>query len=97
MDKFTIIKIMNEAMIRLKISKNEYFEKNEKIKEFLEDEALFFKIKKKTAIKVLINVGVNEQNLEETYQKLTEKNMYDKLIRKGKIDPKDDTLTVKYN
>lgn len=97
MDKFTIIKIMNEAMIRLKISKNEDCEKNEKIKEFLEDEALFFKIKKKTAIKVLINVGVNEQNLEETYQKLTEKNMYDKLIRKGKIDPKDDTLTVKYN
>ena len=81
MDKFTIIKIMNEAMIRLKISKNEDCEKNEKIKEFLEDEALFFKIKKKTAIKVIINVGVNEQNLEETYQKLTEKNMYDKLIR----------------
>ena len=97
MDKFIIIKIMNEAMIRLKTSKNENCEKNEKIKEFLEDEALFFKIKKETALKVLINVGVNEEKLEETYQKLTEKNMYDKLIRKGKIDPKDDTLTVKYN
>lgn len=35
MDKFTIIKIMNEAMIRLKISKNENCEKNEKIKKFL--------------------------------------------------------------
>lgn len=97
MDKFTIIKIMNEAMIRLKISKNENCEKNEKIKKFLEDEALFFKIKKKTAIKVLINVGVNEEKLEETYQKLTEKNIYDNLIRKGKIDPKNDTLIVKYN
>ena len=84
MDKFTIIKIMNEAMIRLKISKNENCEKNEKIK-------------KKTAIKVLINVGVNEEKLEETYQKLTEKNIYDNLIRKGKIDPKNDTLIVKYN
>lgn len=97
MDKFAIIKIMNEAMIRLKISKNENCEKNEKIKEFLEDEALFFKIKKETAIKVLMNVGVNEEKLEETYQKLTEKNTYENLIRKGKIDPKDDNLIVKYN
>lgn len=97
MDKFTIIKIMNEAMIRLKISKNEDYEKNEKIKEFLEDEALFFKIKKETAIKVLMNVGVNEEELEETYQKLTEKNMYYNLIKKGKIAPKDDRLIVKYN
>ncbi len=97
MDKFVIIKIMNEAMLRLKMSKNEDCEKNEKIKEFLEDEALFFKIKKEIAIKVLTNVGVKEEKLEETYQKLIEKNMYDNLIRKGKIDPKDDNLIVKYN
>lgn len=97
MDKFVIIKIMNEAMLRLKMSKNEDCEKNEKIKEFLEDEALFFKIKKEIAIKVLTNVGVKEEKLEETYQKLIEKNMYDNLIRKGIIDPKDDNLIVKYN
>ncbi len=97
MDKFTIIKVMNEAMIRLKTSKKEDCKKDEKIKEFLKDEALFFKIKKGTAIKVLMHVGVNEEKLEETYQKLTEKNIYDNLIIKGKIDPKDDTLVVKYN
>ncbi len=97
MDKFVIIKIMNEAMLRLKMSKNEDCEKNEKIKEFLEDEALFFKIKKEIAIKVLTNVGVKKEKLEETYQKLIEKNMYDNLIRKGIIDPKDDNLIVKYN
>ena len=74
MDKFVIIKIMNEAMLRLKMSKNEDCEKNEKIKEFLEDEALFFKIKKEIAIKVLTNVGVKEEKLEETYLK-TKKNM----------------------
>ena len=97
MDKFVIIKIMNEAMIRQKMSKNEDCEKNKKIKEFLEDEALFFKIKKETAINVLINVGVKEEKLEETYQKLTEKNVYDNLIIKGKINPQDDNLIVKYN
>ena len=97
MDKFVIIKIMNEAMLRLKMSKNEDCEKNEKIKEFLEDEALFFKIKKETAMKILTSVGVNEEKLEETYQKLTERSMYDNLLRKGKIDLKSDNLIVKYN
>lgn len=97
MDKFVIIKVMNEAMIRLKKSKNEDYKRNEKIKEFLSDESLFFKIKKETAIKVLTNVGVKEEKLEETYQKLIEKNTYDNLIRKGKIDPKDDNLIIKYN
>lgn len=97
MDKFVIIKIMNEAMLRLRKNKNEDCEKNQKIKEFLEDEALFFKIKKEIAIKVLTNVGVKEEKLEETYQKLIEKNMYDNLIRKGKIAPEDDNLIVKYN
>ena len=97
MDKFVIIKIMNEAMMRLKMSKNEDYEKNKKIKEFLEDEALFFKIKKEHAIKLLISVGVKEENLEETYQKLTEKNTYDNLIKKGIIDIEDNNLVVKYN
>lgn len=97
MDKFLIIKIMNEATLRLKMSKNENCEENKKIKEFLEDEALFFKIKKETAIKVLTCVGVNKENLEETYQKLTERKVYYNLIQKGKIDPKDANLTVKYN
>lgn len=97
MDKFVIIKIMNETMLRLKKSKNENCEKNEKIKEFLEDEALFFKIKKEIAIKVLLSVGVNEGKLEETYQELTQKSIYDNLIQKGKINPNDDNLIVKYN
>lgn len=97
MDKFVVIKVMNEATLRLKMSKNENYEENKKIKEFLEDEALFFKIKKETALKVLISVGVNKDNLEETYQKLIEKNVYNNLIQKGKIDPKDPNLKVKYN
>ena len=97
MDKFVIIKIMNEAMLRLKMSKKEDCKKNEKIKEFLKDEALFFKIKKETAIKVLTSVGVNKEKLEETYQKLIEKNVYDDLVKKGKIDPKDINLKVRYN
>ncbi len=97
MDKFVVIKVMNEAMIRLRRSKNEDCEKNEKIKKFLEDEALFFKIKKETAIRILISVGVKTEILEETYQKLIEKDVYENLIRKGKINSNDNKLIVKYN
>ena len=96
MDKFVVIKVMNEAMIRLRRSKNEDCEKNEK-KKFLEDEALFFKIKKETAIRILISVGVKTEKLEETYQKLIEKDVYENLIRKGKINSNDNKLIVKYN
>ena len=96
MDEFIVIKVMNEAMLRLKKSKNENYVINDKIKKHLEDEALFFKINKDTAIKVLISVGVSEDKLEETYLKLIKKEMYDKLVRKGKIKSTDN-LVVKYN
>lgn len=96
MDEFIVIKVMNEAMLRLKKSKNEDYTKNKKIKEFFKDEALFFKVKKDIAIAILSNVGVDNEKLEETYQKLINKSMYDKLIKEGKIKSTDD-LIIKYN
>ena len=89
MDEFTVIKVMNEATLRLK--KN----KNEELKKYLEDEALFFRIKKEHAIEILNSVGVAEDKLEEIYQKLTNKEMYDKLIKNGKINSSDN-LVIKY-
>ena len=97
MDEFVVIKVMNEATLRLKKSKNEDFSINEKIKELLQDEAIFFKIKKEIALKTLVSVGVNKEKLEETYQKLIAKSIYDNLIKKGKINPQIDNLIVKYN
>lgn len=96
MDEFIVIKVMNEAMLRLKRDKNEDYSNNEKVKNYLEDEAFFFKISKENAVKVLSLVGVMDDKLEETYQKLIQKSMYDKLIQKGKIKPTDN-LAVKYN
>ena len=32
MDEFIVIKVMNEAMLRLKKNKNEYYKKNEELK-----------------------------------------------------------------
>ena len=95
MDEFIVIKVMNEAMLKLKKNKNEDCKKNEELKKYLEDEALFFKIKKIYAISILNSVGVAEDKLEETYQKLIKKEMYDKLIKNGKIDSFDN-LVIKY-
>ena len=97
MDKFVVRKVMNEAMLRVKREKNEDCEKNETIKKFMDDEALFFRIKKETAINVLRCVGVNEEELEKTYQELTNKSTYDSLVRKGKINPNDEKILKKYN
>lgn len=95
MDEFTVIKVMNEATLRLKKNKNEDCKKNEELKKYLEDEALFFRIKKEHAIEILNSVGVAEDKLEEIYQKLTNKEMYDKLIKNGKINSSDN-LVIKY-
>lgn len=82
MNEFNIIKIMNEATIRLKKSKNEDYDINNKIKECLEDREFFYKIKKETAIRILICVGVSQDKLEETYQKLISKKIDDEYIKK---------------
>ena len=53
MDEFKVIDVMNEAMLNLLKDKNKNYEKNAKIKEYLKDEAFFFKINKLNAFKVL--------------------------------------------
>lgn len=42
MDEFKVIVVMNEAKIEVLKDKNENYEKNLKIEEYLKDEALFF-------------------------------------------------------
>ena len=95
MNEFIVIKVMNEAMLKLKKSKHQNYVINEKIKKKLEDEAFFFKINKDIAIKVLTCVGVSELTLEKTYLKLIRKEMYDKLVKNGRIKT-NDNLVVRY-
>lgn len=96
MDEFVVIKVMNEAMIKLLKSKNENCNTNLKIKEFLQDEAFFFKINKNNAYKILLSVGVKKEQLEQTYQKLISPIVYYNLIKKGTISATD-KLVIKYN
>ena len=49
MDEFKIIDVMNEAMLKLLKDRNKDFQENLKIREYLKDEAIFFKINKQNA------------------------------------------------
>lgn len=97
MDEFKVIDVMNEAMLKLLKNKNLDYDENLKIKECLEDETIFFKISKTDAYKILLNVGVKQEELEDVYKKLTSPSKYYELLNRGKIDEKDNNIIIKYN
>lgn len=97
MNEFKVIVIMNEAMIEVLKEKNVNCDQNVKIGQYLEDEALFFKISQSNAYEILKNVGVNEKNIEDVYKKLTSPNTYYDLLNRGKIKEDQDNLVVKYD
>lgn len=97
MDEFKVVVIMNEAMLKLLKDKNANYEENLKIKKCLEDETIFFKINKLNAYKILQNVGVKQEQLENVYKKLTSPNVFYDLLNRGKIKVDDDTIIIKYN
>lgn len=96
MNEFIVIKVMNESMMGLLKAKNQNYEKNTKIKEYLKDETIFFKINKENAYEILQNVGVKQEKLEKVYQKLISPDVFYNLLNEGKINPDDEKLVVKY-
>ena len=83
-------------MLELLKEKGGNFEENLKIKEYLQDEAFFFKIDKEKAYQILKSVGVKDNQLENVYKKLISPNMFYDLLNKGKIDIEDKNLIIKY-
>ena len=96
MDEFKVIVVMNVTTLELLKDKNENFEKNLKIKQYLKDETIFFRINKSNAYKILQNVGVKQERIEEVYKKLISPNVFYDLLYKGKINADDKKLTIKY-
>ena len=97
MDEFKVIVVMNEAMLRFLKNKNANYEENLKIKKYLDDETIFFKISKEDAYKILQNVGVKQEMLESVYKKLIAPNVFYDLLNTGKIKADDDNIIIKYN
>ena len=69
MNEFSVITIMNEATINVLKSKKVDCSINLKIKEYLKDEALFFRVSPQRAYEILSAVGVKKEQLENTYKK----------------------------
>lgn len=97
MDEFKVIYIMNEAMLKLLEHKNANCDENLKIRKYLEDETIFFKIDKSKAYEILKKVGVKQEQLDEVYRKLTTSEVFYDLLNKGKLKADDDKLIIKYN
>lgn len=96
MEEFKVIVVMNEAMLKLLKDKNANYEEYLEIKKYLEDEAIFFKINKSNAYKILQKIGIKQENLENVYKKLTSANVFYDLLNKGKIKADDDNIIIKY-
>lgn len=97
MNEFKVIVVMNNAMIEVLKDKQANYEQNLKIKQYLEDESIFFKISKSNAIKILQNVGVKQDKLEDVYEKLISPNIFYELLNRGKLKINDENLIIKYN
>ena len=97
MNEFNVIIVMNEAMLILLKDKNLNYETNLKIKKYLEDETIFFRIDKENAYEILRSVGVKDDMLDNVYKKLVSHKMFSNLVRRGKIIPDDEGLIIRYN
>ena len=96
MNEFKVIEVMNEAMLEMLKEKKKSYEKNIEIKQYLQDEAFFFKTDKAKAYEVLENIGIKKDKIEECYKKLTSPDMFYELLHKGKINENDESLVIKY-
>lgn len=96
-DEFKVIAIMNEAMIKTLKDKRENYDENLKIKKYLSDDALFFKLSKAQSYEILQKVGVQSKNIEEVYKKLISPSIFYNLLHCEKIKADDDNVIIKYD
>lgn len=94
MTKLKEIELMNETMIAYLKQLGISSQRNEIIKQLLEDEACFFKMEKEDAYMILKEVGVSN-HIEEIYTSLISREEFYHLQQSGKINETDD-LKIQY-
>ena len=60
------------------------------------NEFRIIKIMNETTLEILEAVGVKKEELERTYQKLIESQIYYELVKRGKIKLEDKNVVIKY-
>ena len=66
------------------------------IDEVLKDEACFFKMDKSVAIRLLQNLNLSKERIDELYTELISKDLFMDLYNKKIIDINDNKLVIKY-
>lgn len=96
MTQLNELRIMNDTMIQYlkKIGMN--CSRYELIKKILSDDACFFKIDKEDAYIILEDIGIENNQIEETYSKLISSDIFYDLINSKKIQENDVEIKVKY-
>ena len=96
MNEFSVITIMNEATINVLKSKKVDCSINLKIKEYLKDEPLIFRVSPQRANEIISADGLKKEQLENTYKKLISQKTFYELLKKGKIKEDDNNIIIRY-
>ena len=70
------IRLMNDSMVKYLKKLETSVLRNEMIGKMLKDDACFFKMEKEEAISILKEIGISEENIEQTYEELISKQKY---------------------
>lgn len=93
---FECLNIMNETNINYKIEKKLDCTFDIEIRDMLKDEAVFFKIQKEKAYQMLQYMGIKNEFIDNTYEKLISPEIFYNLLYYKKIDINDKNLLIKY-
>ena len=95
MTQLNELRIMNDTMIIYLKKLGIDCQRNNIVKNILEDDTCFYKMPKEDAILILKEIGV-QNNIENIYAELTSSDLFYELYRNGKIDVNDNELIIKY-
>ena len=93
---FECLNIMNETNINYKIEKKLDCTFDIEIRDMLKDEAVFFKIQQGKAYQMLQYMGIKNEFIDNTYEKLISPEIFYNLLYYKKIDINDKNLLIKY-
>lgn len=76
MREFEKLIFLNETKINYLVSKNQSASANLVIREILQDETCFFKMKKQDALMILDEIGIHKEKIEIIYDILIQKKFF---------------------
>lgn len=96
MTQLNELRIINDSNILYLKKINKSYERNEIIKNILDDDACFFKMNKDDAYMILREIGILDDKIETVYKKLISYDEFYNLYKSKKIDLDDEKILIKY-